>query len=136
MKQRSVLLVVLSLVVLAFVAVGSTVAFAGEISTPFQGKDVKHGTVTHEVKAGRHVLTLSPDFEVPGTPDPHWQVVDSRGQVYLLDRLKLHEDKINTSITVPAYVRDIAKVQIWCAWAELLLGEASFRKPIVASRGR
>jgi len=136
MKQRSVLLAVLSLVVLALVTIGPAVAFAGEISTPFQGKDVNHGTVTHEVKAGRHVLTLFSDFEVPGTPDPHWQVVDSRGNVYLLDRLKPHEDKINTSIMVPAYVRDIAKAQIWCAWAELLLGEASFSKPIVASRGR
>ncbi len=28
------------------------------------------------------------------------------------------------------------QVQIWCAWAELLLGEASFSKPILASRGR
>lgn len=62
--------------------------------------------------------------------------MDSRGNVFLLDRLKLHEDKINTSIAVPAYVHDIAKVQIWCAWAELLLGEASFSKPILASRGR
>ena len=78
------------------------------------------------------MLTLSQDFEVPGTPDPHWQVVDSVGTVYPLDRLKLHEDKINTSITVPSYVPDIAKVQIWCAWAELLLGEASFSKPVVA----
>jgi hypothetical protein len=50
-------------------------------------------------------LTLSSDFEVPATPDPHWQIVDRQGQVYLLDRLKLHEDKTNTSITVPAYAR-------------------------------
>ena len=136
MKQRRVFLAVMSLVVLAFVIIGPAVAFAGEISMPFKGKDVNHGTVTHEVKAGRHVLILSPDFEVPGTPDPHWQVVDSRGNVYRLGRLKLHADKINTSITVPTYVRDIAKVQTRCAWAELLLGEASFSKPIIASRGR
>jgi hypothetical protein len=44
-----------------------------------------------------------------------------------LDRLELHEDKINTSITVPSYVADIAKVQIWCAWAEVLLGETRRR---------
>jgi hypothetical protein len=50
----------LALIVLAFVTIGSTMAFAGEISTPFKGKDVNHGTVTHEVKAGRHTLTLSP----------------------------------------------------------------------------
>ncbi len=41
-----------------------------------------------------------------------------------------------STATVSAYVRDIATVQIWCAWAELLLGEASFSKPILASRGR
>jgi len=42
----------------------------------------------------------------------------------------LKDDKINKSITVPAYVPDIAKVQMWCAWAEVLLGEASFDKPV------
>ena len=123
---------VMALAFLAFLAPFPSVVFAGEMTKSFKGKDVNRGTVTHEVKGGRHVLTLSQDFEVPGTPDPHWQVVDSRGTVYPLDRLKLHEDKINTSITVPSYISDIAKVQIWCAWAEVLLGEASFSKPIVA----
>ena len=71
-----------------------------------------------------------------GSPARYHIWASPLGNVYLLDRLKLHEDKINTSITVPAYVRDIAKVQIWCAWAELLLGEASFSKPIIVARGR
>jgi len=31
---------------------------------------------------------------------------------------------------VPSYVRDIARVQIWCAFAETLLGEASFETPV------
>jgi hypothetical protein len=30
----------------------------------------------------------------------------------------------------PDYVHDIAKVQIWCAWAEVNLGEAWFDKPV------
>jgi len=34
--------------------------------------------------------------------------------------------KINKSITLPSYVADVAKVQMWCAWAEMLLGEAPF----------
>ncbi len=34
--------------------------------------------------------------------------------------------------TVPSYIPDIAKVQIGCAWAEVLLGEASVGKPVVA----
>ena len=44
----------------------------------------------------------------------------------MLQRLVIKGDKFNRQITVPGYVRDIAKVQIWCAWAETLLGEAEF----------
>jgi hypothetical protein len=76
------------------------------------------------------VLTLSSDFENPTTPDPHWQVVDSRGKVFLLDRLALHEDKVNRSITLPSFIPNVTKVRMWCAWAEIVLGEASFAKPI------
>jgi len=50
--------------------------------------------------------------------------------VYLLDRLKLKDEKINKSIMLPAYIPDVAKVQMWCAWAEVVLGEASFAQPI------
>ena len=32
-------------------------------------------------------------------------------------------------VTVPAYIHDIAKVQVYCAWAEVLLGDASFTSP-------
>ena len=109
-----------------------TTSFAAETTKPFKGKEVNGGTVTHEVKDGKHVLTLSKDFKVPGSPDPHWQLIDSKGTVYLLDRLKLKDDKITTSITVPAYVPDIAKVQMWCAWAVVVLGEAPFDKPVKA----
>ena len=123
----------LSVVVLAalvVLAVGVVPALAADVTTPFAGKAVNGGTVTHEHRAGRHTLTVSADFQVPGSPDPHWQVVDSQGKVYLLDRLKLKDDKVNRSITLPAYVGDVAKVQMWCAWAEVVLGEASFSSPI------
>lgn len=73
---------------------------------------------------------MSDDFQVPGSPDPHWQVIDSKGTVYLLDRLKLKDDKVNRSITLPANIHDVARVQMWCAWAEVVLGEASFSQPI------
>ena len=109
-----------------------TVSFAAETTKPFKGKEVNGGTVTHEAKGGKHILTLSKDFQVPGSPDPHWQIVDSKGKVYLLGRLKLKDDKITTSITVPEYVPDIAKVQMWCAWAEVVLGEAPFDKVVKA----
>ena len=76
------------------------------------------------------MLTLSADFVSPDTPDPHWQVVDANGTVFLLERLKVKEDKEHRSITLPAYVHDVAKVVIWCAFAEANLGEAAFAKPV------
>src|ERR1043165_1267099 len=104
-------------------------------TTVFKGAKVNGGTVTHEMKDGKHVLTLSDDFKTPDTPAPHWQVVESKGNVYLLNRLMVKGgliggDKFNKTITLPSYIQDIAKVQIWCAWAEVLLGEASFETPI------
>jgi hypothetical protein len=115
---------------LVIVGLGATAGFAADVTTPFAGKAVNGGTVTHEMRGGKHVLSVSGDFQVPGSPDPHWQVVDSKGNTYLLDRLKLKDDKINRSITLPAHVQDVAKVQMWCAWAEVVLGEASFTTPI------
>lgn len=126
---RSIYMSLLSmLLVVAFVA--TTAGYAAETTKPFSGKAVNGGTVTHAVQGGKSVLTLSKDFQVPGSPDPHWQVVDSKGTVYLLDRLKLKDDKIKTTITIPAYVRDIARVQMWCAWAEVVLGDAPFSAPV------
>ncbi len=122
------------LLAIAITLLNATVGFAADITTPFTGKAVTGGTVTHEHLGGKHVLSLSSDFTVPGSPDPHWQIIDSKGTVYLLDRLKLKDDKINTSITLPAYIPDIAKVQMWCAWAEVVLGEASFTAPIAMTR--
>lgn len=100
------------------------------MTSVFKGAKVNGGTVTHEHKDGKHVLTWSEDFKLPETPAPHWQVLDSKGNVYLLQRLKIKDDKLNRTIIVPDYVQDIAKVQIWCAWAEALLGEASFEQPV------
>lgn len=93
---------------------------------PFSGVKVNGGTVTHTKVGDQNVLTLSDDFKVPETPAPHWQVVDSKGNTYLLQRLVAKGDKFNKSITLPSYIHDVAKVQIWCAFAETLLGEASF----------
>ena len=111
----------------------AAVAFADQMMShttkPFAGAKVNGGTATHSKQGSRNVLTLSDDFKAPDTPAPHWQVVDSKGNTYLLERLVVKGDKFHKSITVPAYVRDIAKVQIWCAWAETLLGEAAFDSP-------
>lgn len=119
-------------IAVAVLGAGS-IAAADEMTKPFTGKAVNGGTVTLSKHGDKTMLSLSPDFQVPGSPDPHWQLVDSKGTVYLLDRLKLKDDKISTRIIVPAFVPDIAKVQMYCAWAEVVLGEAPFNQPIVAN---
>jgi hypothetical protein len=40
--------------------------------------------------------------------------------------VKATGDRMHRSITLPAYISDVAKVQFWCAYAEVVLGEASF----------
>jgi hypothetical protein len=124
--------------VVALVLGAGVVNAQPQVSKPFSGAKVNGGTVTHTVQDGKHVLTLSGDFQVPDTPDPHWQVVDSKGRVFLLQRLKVKGalagvagDKITTSITLPAYITDIAKVQIYCAWAEAVLGETTFNATLM-----
>ena len=117
---------------LASAADARTAAMAtmSQTTPKFAGAKVNGGTVTASNKDGHLVLTFSDDFKIPDTPAPHWQVVDSQGNTYLLQRLKIKDDKVNKTITVPAYVHDVSKVQIWCAWAEVVLGEASFDKPV------
>src|SRR5438093_8974915 len=116
----------------AFAVLAAASVWAGEshTSTKFAGAKANKGTVTHTFQSGKNILTLSDEFVIPDTPAPHWQVVDTHGHAYLLQRLKIKGDKYNKTITVPEYVHDIAKVQIWCAWAEANLGEASFDKPL------
>ena len=117
-------------VILAALAVaGLGLAADMHMTNTFAGPKANTGTVMHSLDKGQHVLTLSDDFKTPDTPDPHWQVVDSKGNVYLLQRLMVKGDKLNKTITLPTYVKDVAKVQIWCAFAETVLGEASFAKP-------
>ena len=130
-SQRSIarLLAVLA------VSLVSIVSFASDshTSSKFSGPKVNAGTVTHTTQDGKSVLTLSDDFVVPDTPDPHWQVVDSDGNVYELDKLKVKSligDKFKKQIVVPSYVKNVAKVQIWCAFAEVNLGEATFASPV------
>ena len=114
---------------LALTMLVSAAAAQSRTSGPFTGVKANTGSVTLSTSGKSQVLTLSEDFKAPEAPDPHWQVVDSRGRVYLLQKLTvkgLVGDKMNRSITLPAYVTDVAKVQFWCAYAEVLLGEASF----------
>jgi hypothetical protein len=112
---------------------GSAVATDMHHSGQFAGPKANTGHVVHSNKDGKSILTLSEDFVVPDTPDPHWQVVDSKGTTYRLDKLKIKAllgDKVKNEIELPAYIKDVAKVQIYCAWAETVLGEASFSSPV------
>ena len=110
-------------------------AFAQDMhtSSQFQGPKANKGHVTHSTQGGKSVLTLSDDFVVPDTPDPHWQLVDSDGNIYLVDKLKTKAfigDKFKKEVVVPSYVKNVSKVVIWCAFAEVNLGEASFSSPV------
>jgi len=116
--------------VLALGVITPALAAHDHTTTAFAGAKVNGGTVTHSKEGAKNVLTLSDDFKVPDTPAPHWQVVDSKGNTYLLQRLMIKGDKLNKSIVLPGYIKDVAKVQIWCAFAETLLGEASFATPV------
>jgi hypothetical protein len=125
---------------LSALAFGLAVAFVGpaaadhcpnHASTKFEGKKANTGFAVHtKGQDGRNVLVLSDDFQIPDAPAPHWQVVDSKGNVYLLNMLKIKGDKLNKQIALPSYIPDVAKVQIWCSFAETLLGEASFPTPV------
>jgi hypothetical protein len=110
-------------------------AFAQDMhtSSQFSGPKANKGHVTHSTRDGKSVLTLSDDFVVPDTPDPHWRVVDSNGNTYDLVKLKkkaILGDKYQKEIVLPSYVKNVSKVIIWCAWAEANLGEASFSSPV------
>ena len=111
----------------------SAVAQDMHTSSQFQGPKANQGHVTHSTQGGKSVLTLSDDFVVPDTPDPHWQLVDSDGNAYLVDKLKTKAfigTNYKKEIIVPSYVKNVSRVVIWCAFAEVNLGEASFSSPV------
>ena len=100
-------------------------------STRFAGPEVNAGCVIASRDTNGITLSWSDDFTVPGAPAPHWQVVDAAGNVYLLQRLQVANGRDNRSIRVPAYVRQVSQVRIYCAFAEVVLGEATFSTPVM-----
>jgi hypothetical protein len=131
--NRKLMLAVFTFVFALVAMTGSALAADTHTSSKFEGAKANSGTVTHSKKDGKNILTFSDDFVVPDTPDPHVQVVDSKGNTYLLDRLKVKGtigDKVKKEITVPADVKDIKTVVIYCAWAEANLGQASFTQAV------
>jgi hypothetical protein len=95
----------------------------------FQGPKANTGTALHTYENGKSILRVSQDFKVPDTPAPTWRIVDSNGTIYTLDAFKIKGGE-KREVNVPAYVKDIAKIQVYCAWAEVLLGESSFPSPV------
>ncbi|PYV65460.1 MAG: hypothetical protein DMG97_32255 [Acidobacteria bacterium] len=131
MKMSRILKVMFAALVVTVLGLSASGAFAqsgSHTSSQFQGPKANKGTVTHSTKDGKSVLTLSDDFVVPDTPDPHWQVVDSDGNVYLLDKLKTKAfigTNYKKEIVLPSYVKNVSKVVIWCACAEVNLARRS-----------
>ncbi len=124
----------LSVFALVAAMVTASVSFAAngpQTSSKFEGPKANTGTVTHTVENGKSILRVSADFKVPDTPAPTWRVVDSKGNIYTLDAFKVKAgNNEKREVVVPSYVHDIVKVQVYCAWAEVLLGEAAFTSPI------
>jgi hypothetical protein len=100
-------------------------------SSMFQGPKANIGTVTHSIENGKSILRVSADFKVPDTPAPTWRVVDAKGNIYTLDAFKIKSgNNEKREVVVPSYIPNVVKVQVYCAWAEVLLGEASFSQPV------
>lgn len=120
------------LALLATALLAATASAQMHTSSQFQGPKANTGTVGHSIENGKSILRASADFKVPDTPAPTWRIVDSQGNIYTLDAFKIkggsHEKR---EIEVPSYIHDIAKVQVYCAWAEVLLGEASFSPAVM-----
>jgi hypothetical protein len=128
-----------TLFVFAVAAIALTVnSYASKMeahaTSQFQGPKANTGTAIHYVENGKSMLKVSDDFKVPDTPAPTWRVVDSRGNIYTLDAFKikgtLGGNAEKREVEVPSYVKDIAKVQVYCAWAQVVLGEAKFSSPV------
>ncbi len=101
-------------------------------TSQFKGDKANTGTATFYQEGGKNMLKVSDDFKVPDTPAPTWRVVDSKGNVYTLDAFKVKEllgSGEKRKVVVPAYIHDIVTVQVYCAWAQVLLGEAKFSSP-------
>jgi hypothetical protein len=98
-------------------------------TTKFEGPKANTGTAVHSVENGKSILRVSSDFKVPDTPAPTWRVVDLNGNIYTLDAFKIKGGE-KREVVVPSYIPNIAKVQVYCAWAQVLLGEARFQQPV------
>ena len=127
MKTLARLIPVLALAAVAFAAKADETQTTGM----FQGPKANTGKAIHFYENGKSMLKVTEDFKVPDTPAPTWRVVDSKGNIYTLDAFKIKAgNNEKRQIAVPSYIQGIVKVQVYCAWAEVLLGEASFSSAV------
>jgi hypothetical protein len=96
----------------------------------FKGVEANSGSVSLSKQGGKYHLKVSDDFKIPTSPAPHWQVIDGKGNTFLLQRFTIVGDKSNRDITLPSYITSVSKVQVWCSFAEVNLGEAKFARTI------
>ena len=129
MKPLNRLLSVFALTALLAASAAWAASMDTHTSSMFQGPKANTGTVSHSIEDGKSILRVSSDFKVPDTPAPTWRVVDSNGAIYTLDAFKIKGGE-KREVEVPSYISNIAKVQVYCAWAQVLLGEASFSMPV------
>jgi len=131
MKQINRVFSVLAVLALLVTANAFAAKMDVHTSSKFEGPKANTGTVMHYVENGKSMMRVSDDFKVPDTPAPTWRVVDSKGNIYTLDAFKIKSgNNEKREVVVPAYVQNIVKVQVYCAWAEVLLGEASFSQAV------
>ena len=134
MKQLNRVLSVFAVAALLVTANSFAARMDIHTSSKFEGPKANTGTVMHYNESGKSLLKVSDDFKVPDTPAPTWRVVDSKGNIHTLDAFKI-KGSLGTNaekreVAVPAYVPNVVKVQVYCAWAEVLLGEASFSQAV------
>ena len=131
MKQLNHVLSAFALMALFITANSFAAKMDVHTSSKFEGPKANTGTVSHYVENGKSMLKVSDDFKVPDTPAPTWRAVDNKGNVYTLDAFKIKSgNNEKREVMVPSYVPNIVKVQVYCAWAEVLLGEAGFSSPV------
>src|SRR5256885_17263748 len=131
MKQLNRVLPVFAVLALLVTVNSFAAKMDTHTSSQFQGAKANTGTVSHYVENGKSMLKVSDDFKVPDTPAPTWRAVDVNGNIYTLDAFKIKSgNKEKREVVAPAYVPNIVKGQVYCAWSEVILGEASFSAAI------
>ncbi len=111
------------------IGTASAVDKGEHMTNGFQGPKANTGMAVHYYDNGKSMLKVTNDFKVPDTPAPTWRVIDSKGNIYTLDAFKIKGGE-KRMVQVPSFVHNIAKVQVYCAFAEVVLGEASFSSPV------